>query len=821
MMISSGEDLPLQALATEESAVKPRVGHDRTTAASPASQKAAKPRLERIQICRSFAALLVLLFHTTQLSQTKLSQPFLGNLFVFGSAGVDFFFVISGFIIFFVHQGDIGRRDRLKPFLLKRLIRIYPLYWLITLGILPIYFLAPQWGYGYERDLGTIVASLLLVPQQHFPVLIVGWSLSHEMLFYGVFALSMLLPLKRFSYLLSAWFLGTVVIFLGSLVDRFHPENHFLLQFIFNTHNFEFLLGCLAARLVLSHHFKTKNTFFLLLGTVCFLLFGLAQDERSLIPNPVLAYGIPSMLIVLGSASLDLQRPVLPQPVLPQSDRQRSTWQRPNLQRSCHQVKASLAQLFTSLGNASYSIYLTHYLCLSVLLKLVVVTNFINLIGYPATISLVLTTTLGVGYLTYLWIEMPMVNGLRRTIVNPKATATQPLNPVSPNPASPATSMKLLFLDQSGALAGAELCLLDIVQPYRDRCLVCLFTDGPFQAALKEHGVPVKVLATKPMQVRKESGLVQGLQSLSQLLPLALTVARLSRDYDLIYANTQKALVVGALASLVSRRPLVYHLHDILSSDHFSSTNRRLAIALANRFASQVIATSEASRDAFISAGGRAELATVVYNGFNAATYQQTSEAATQLRQQLGLSDRFVVGHFSRLSPWKGQHILLEALVHCPHDVTAVFVGDALFGEQDYVQTLKAQVNTLGLHDRVRFLGFRSDVVPLMQVCDVIAHTSTAPEPFGRVIAEAMLCGRPVIASASGGAVELVESGVNGWLVPPGDVETLATAIAHCRNYPEQVNAIAQAAQVEATDRFAINHIRQQIDQLLQAVVGC
>lgn len=380
--------------------------------------------------------------------------------------------------------------------------------------------------------------------------------------------------------------------------------------------------------------------------------------------------------------------------------------------------------------------------------------------------------------------------------------------------------MKILFLDQSGELAGAELCLLDIVQPYRDRCLVCLFTDGPFQATLKERGVPVQVLATKPIQVRKESGLVQGLQSLGQLLPLAMTVARLSRNYDLIYANTQKALVVGALASVLSRRPLVYHLHDILSIDHFSLTNRRLAVTLANRCASQVIATSKASRDAFISAGGQAEIVTVVYNGFESNLYKVNTNA-TQLRQQLGLSDRFIVGHFSRLSPWKGQHILLEALVHCPKDVSAVFVGDALFGEQGYVQTLKAQVETLGLQDRVRFLGFCSDVVPLMQACDVVAHTSTAPEPFGRVIAEAMLCGRPVIASASGGAVELVESDSTGWLVPPGDVQALAAAIAHCRNYPEQASAIAQAAQVEATDRFDLKQIRQQIDQRLRSVVGC
>lgn len=762
---------------------------------SNASQKTAKPRLEGIQSCRGIAALLVLLFHTTQLSQEKLGQPFLGNLFAFGGAGVDFFFVLSGFIIFFVHQADVGQRDRLKPFLLKRLIRIYPLYWLITLAILPIYVLMPGFGYGYERDVVVIFKSLLLIPQQHFPVLIVGWSLSHEMLFYGIFSLAILLPLQRSKSLLLGWLLGTLILFLGDLSGAFSSNSNVLLQFIFNAHNLEFASGSLAAYLVLQNRPKSHHTFFLLLGTALFLIFGVAQAERSLILSPILAYGIPSALIVLGVASLDLQR-------------------------SRHQPNTLLSGLFTSLGDASYSIYLTHYLCLSGLLKLLVATRLNISLGYPATISLLLATTLVVGYITYTWIEMPMVNGLRRTIINSKAMTTQPFSPTIPKLADSRKAMKILFLDQSGALAGAELCLLDIVQPYRDRSLVCLFTDGPFKTTLQEHGISVQVLGTKPIQVRKEGGLVQGLQSLGQLLPLAMHVACLSRNYDLLYANTQKALVVGALASLLSRRPLVYHLHDIFSSDHFSATNRRLAVTLANRFANQVIATSNASREAFIQAGGRVDITTVVYNGFEPAAYQPTSVDVTELRQQFGLGEQFVVGHFSRLSPWKGQHILLEALVDCPGDVVAIFVGDALFGEHDYVQRLKAQVENLGLQNRAHFLGFRSDVVPLMQACDLVAHTSTSPEPFGRVIAEAMLCRKPVIAAASGGAVELIEPGITGWLVPPGDVQALADAIAHCRQNPSETAAIAQTAQTQATERFNLDHIRQQIDRVLQKVVS-
>ena len=379
--------------------------------------------------------------------------------------------------------------------------------------------------------------------------------------------------------------------------------------------------------------------------------------------------------------------------------------------------------------------------------------------------------------------------------------------------------MKILFLDQSGKPGGAELCLIDIAKPYRDNCLVGLFANGPFKELLQQHHIPVQVLATEPIQVRKQSSLAAGLGSFSQLAPLIAKVALLSRDYNLIYTNTQKALVVGALASILSRRPLVHHLHDILSADHFSRTNRRLAVTLANRFASLVIANSKATQRAFVEAGGRSDITDVIYNGFEPEFYQNHKSDPIEIKQQLGLNGKFVVGHFSRLSPWKGQHVLLEALTHCPSEVTAILVGEALFGEHDYVEHLHERVAALGLEDRVRFLGFRSDIVSLMSACDLVAHTSTIPEPFGRVIVEAMLCERPVVAAQAGGAIELVETGKTGWLVPPGDSLQLAAAITTCRQQPELAKTVAHQAQLQASQRFDLSAINQQIAQLLCQVI--
>lgn len=375
--------------------------------------------------------------------------------------------------------------------------------------------------------------------------------------------------------------------------------------------------------------------------------------------------------------------------------------------------------------------------------------------------------------------------------------------------------MKILFLDQSGKPGGAELCLIDIAKPYQNNCLVGLFTDGSFKDLLEKNHIPVQVLTNKAIQVKKASSLSQGLASITQLAPLITKVVKIARNYDLIYANTQKALVVGAIASFFSRRPLVFHLHDILSPEHFSQTNRRIAVTLANR-ASLVIANSQASKKAFIEAGGKGEITEIVYNGFDPQTYISSESEIQQIRQKLELHDKFIVGHFSRLAPWKGQHILIEALAKCPPEVAVILVGDALFGEQDYVKQLHQQIDALQLQNRVKFLGFRNDIPLLMAACNLVAHTSTSPEPFGRVIVEAMLSETPVVAAASGGAVELVEPGIDGFLATPGNPQELTEVINTCLQDKKKTAAIAQKARNSASQRFNVVNVNQQIAQLLQ-----
>ena len=375
---------------------------------------------------------------------------------------------------------------------------------------------------------------------------------------------------------------------------------------------------------------------------------------------------------------------------------------------------------------------------------------------------------------------------------------------------------KILFVDHAAVLGGAELQLLDIATAYREKCCVFLFADGAFRDKLEAVDIKVKIASVNKsvLDIRASAGL-EALKVLPNLWRIAGQIALAAKEYELIHANSQKAFITSALARFRGSPPVVWHLQDILTAKHFSLVNRRIAVWLANHFAARVIVNSEATGKAFVAAGGREELVKIVYNGFSSLPFDHIlPEQSTQIRQQLGIEDVPVVGIFSRLSYWKGQHILLEAITKLPK-VHVLLVGDALFGEEEYVSELKALASIPELAGRVHWLGFRDDVPMVMKACDIIAHTSTEPEPFGRVIIEGQLAQRPVIATSAGGAVELIEDGITGRLVPPGDVDALAQTIKEILADSVKASALGQQGYQQAKANFSLENILKKFDESL------
>lgn len=383
---------------------------------------------------------------------------------------------------------------------------------------------------------------------------------------------------------------------------------------------------------------------------------------------------------------------------------------------------------------------------------------------------------------------------------------------------------RVLFVDHVGVLGGGELSLLDITRHFRNTSQVILFEDGPFRERLEQAGVALTVLPASDAVTRisREGGLGHDLHALPGLLQLAWNLARRARSYDLLYANSQKSMIVAAIAGLLARKPVIWHLRDLMTADHFSRLHRGVTTCFARTLITRVIANSDATRAAFIESGGCAKHVATVYNGIDSGPFDEVdADEVEQMRKELALDGAPIVGAFSRLAPWKGQHVLLEALQEVP-EVHVLLVGDALFDEDKrYAEVLWQQTRRLGLMDRVHFLGFREDVPQLMQVVDVVVHTSTAPEPFGRVIVEGMLAGKPVVATRAGGALEIIKHNATGLLTPPGDSSALSEALSTLLRNPEKAASLAEAGRQSAAGRFSIPSMLAGVtDQICSIVQG-
>lgn len=344
-------------------------------------------KIYSLQYLRALAALFVVLYHINDYFLEKYQYTFLLGVFKVGYVGVDIFFVISGFIILYIHFNDIGKRDRFKMYLTKRFIRIFPLYWLISLAVIPLYFLFPNFGNGTQRDIEVIIKSLFLIPQENSPILVVAWTLSYEVLFYLIFGTFFIATSKRLARygFIFLWIVGIII---AVVTDKYISDSIFS-KFLFNPYNLEFILGALVAVLF---RFKLNYKLSIItfsLGITTFIIAWVSQYFNLLIiNNHILIWAIPSFLIVLGFIIWEMN------------------------------FKVPISNIFLYLGDASYSIYLIHFPAIYFLNKIFVYFNAQNKIGL---LSMSLTTailSIIAGCICHKLIEKPLIKVFQRYFFN-------------------------------------------------------------------------------------------------------------------------------------------------------------------------------------------------------------------------------------------------------------------------------------------------------------------------------------------------------------------------------------------------------------------
>lgn len=332
-----------------------------------------------LQILRAVAALLVLALHVQYEVVQRLGFAAAPSLH-FGSAGVDIFFVVSGFIMVWSTRGTAGQPGAARGFMARRLVRIVPLYWLMT-TVLLVGMLAwppPQFP---GVDPLHLVASYLFVPWpnpgyagEHAPFYGLGWTLNHEMFFYLVFAACLGFA-QQTGVRLVAGLLAAFALF-GQLI----PDLPYPVQIWSRPIILEFVAGALIAQLKLRGTGLSVPVRLGLIAVGCALLVGtewldfdMARERRWLL------WGVPAALIMAGAV-------LGPEPP----------------------IHGLLARLLVLLGDASYSIYLVHFLVLSFSRRLLTRLLDVQAIGAFGYALCAAALALGVSVAVHLLVERPI-----------------------------------------------------------------------------------------------------------------------------------------------------------------------------------------------------------------------------------------------------------------------------------------------------------------------------------------------------------------------------------------------------------------------------
>jgi glycosyltransferase involved in cell wall biosynthesis len=339
---------------------------------------------------------------------------------------------------------------------------------------------------------------------------------------------------------------------------------------------------------------------------------------------------------------------------------------------------------------------------------------------------------------------------------------------------------KMLFFSPASELGGAERSLIDLIK------------------ALERMGMKGHVILPVVFYL------------CIAVFQLPLYVWRLRRlvricRADFAHSNGIKMHILLPWLIMGTNCDGIIHLRDFVEDNRVI----RFLIGRACRKVSQVWANSKAVGRYFISKGIRVQVIP------NVVDVRRFSVAPIPSR------GRYRLGCFGVLTPWKGQVIFLKLLKEL-QKVNSQFhgwiVGGEIYdtaGEKGYGMRLREFADALKLGDKVVFKGFQSNMESLMRQCQFVIHTSLKPEPFGRVIIEAMASGRIVIAAKAGGPEEIITDMEDGCLVPPGRVEAYVRCMEELLAHPELQDKIARNARKTVLDHYTLDALCRRLEAVI------
>jgi exopolysaccharide production protein ExoZ len=345
--------------------------------------------LSLVQLFRVIAVLLILLGHANKVFKSNFQYEWLNLGTWVRTGGVDFFWIVSGFMMYYLYHKSIGVPGKAREFLIKRLIKIYPLVWIFTTAVVLSILMFPQIQGSHQLDPNVVIKSELLIPTD-LPVLDITWSLSYLVLFYIMFALFIYKP-----KVLKPVFLGWIILCILQDLNVLRGLNSFLFSF----YNLEIMLGSLIAFISMRYKLRFASLY-VSIGIIGMVFVWVNNVTHQFAFRLDYVYCLFSALIMLGISLIDMKK-----------DRK-------------------LPKTLTIISDSSYSIYIAQLPVMHVVIILLSKLNIVTMLGPEIAIWIAFALTVAGGCCIYYLIEKPISVFLKNKLSNRSRIPTPKSIPV-------------------------------------------------------------------------------------------------------------------------------------------------------------------------------------------------------------------------------------------------------------------------------------------------------------------------------------------------------------------------------------------------------
>ena len=269
---------------------------------------------------------------------------------------------------------------------------------------------------------------------------------------------------------------------------------------------------------------------------------------------------------------------------------------------------------------------------------------------------------------------------------------------------------------------------------------------------------------------------------------------------DLVYTNTS-TLISPSIAAKLAWIPSIFHIHEIPSGNLIYS---RFITAFLNVFPREIICVSKSVYDFWIINGLNKTKAKIIYNGFS----------IKKSKSKIFSNDKIIFTSISRIIPYKGHSLMIrifDMLCKKNKNIYLQIVGDTLPEYQKYLNELKLDIKKRGLNNKIKFLGFREDIVSILDKSNFFIHTPLSSDPLPTVIFEAIICKTPVITNNLGGAYEILNQGNNGLIIKNDFVKESVEKILSFLDNKKQQNVNVEKAFNYVCNNFSQEQFKRKI----------